>query len=120
MDIFNYLLWLNFDLAFCDILFCNVLSLFIYLFTSLYLYVFMTVNIKVKFLWSLHEGISGGVEIQLHPFLTPPLDGGKPLPSCSGHFTPGEEPRYPLIRKFSGPQSWSERFGEKSLVPARI
>jgi len=36
----------------------------------------------------------GGVEVQLHTFLTSALDGGEC--SCPSHFNPGKEPTIPI------------------------
>jgi len=48
----------------------------------------------------------GGVDIQLHTFLTLALDGGEWSASHPSHFTPWI--KTPLYRRLGGPQSWSE------------
>jgi hypothetical protein len=55
----------------------------------------------------------GGVEVQLHSFLTSALDGGEWSASRPYRFTPEKEYRYPLNRRLGGPQSRSGRFGEE-------
>lgn len=79
----------------------------------------MSDSIKVKSLITACRHI-GGVEIELHPFLSPPLDGGKRPPSCPSHFTPGEEPWYLWNRKLGRSLSWCGSFGEKFLASARF
>jgi hypothetical protein len=56
----------------------------------------------------------GGVEEQLHAFLTSGLDTGEWSASSPGRFTlRGKNPRHPLNRRIGGPQSRSGRRGEK-------
>jgi hypothetical protein len=46
------------------------------------------------------------------------VDGGEWSTSLHGRFNPGNEPRYRLNKRLSGPQSLSGRFGQqKSFVP---
>jgi hypothetical protein len=52
----------------------------------------------------------GGVEIELHAFLTAALNGGTSRPSL---FAMGKRPRYPLDRRLGGPQSRSGHGGEE-------
>jgi hypothetical protein len=56
-----------------------------------------------------YEG-SGGTA---PPFLTSALDGGERSASGPRRFTPGGKPPYPLDKGLGGPQSRSERYGEK-------
>jgi hypothetical protein len=59
----------------------------------------------------------GGVDVQIHIFLTSALAGGEWLASCPGRFTPG----YPLDRKLGEPQSRSgRREEEKILYPSVV
>jgi hypothetical protein len=52
----------------------------------------------------------GGVDVEIHDFLTSALVGGERSAWRPDRFTP----RYPLDRKLGGPQNWSERRGENS------
>jgi hypothetical protein len=59
----------------------------------------------------------GGVEVELHAFLTSALDVGKWVASRPGRFTPGETaPLYPLDKRLGGPQSRSGRGSEEKEV----
>jgi hypothetical protein len=61
----------------------------------------------------------GGVDVQIHIFLTSALIGGKWSASRIGRFTPrGNSPRYPLDRRLGGPQSRSGRRGEEKILDA--
>ena len=64
----------------------------------------------------------GGVDVQLHTFLTLALDGGESLTSRSSWCTPGKENRCPLHRSVSGPWRWCGIFlkKKKSLAPIGI
>lgn len=53
-------------------------------------------------------------------FLTSALDGGEWSTSDSDRFISGEESRYTWKRRLRGPQSHSERVGEKSLASTEI
>jgi hypothetical protein len=53
-----------------------------------------------------------GVNVQIHIFLTSPLDSDELSASLSGRFTPEEETRYPLYRRLGGTQSRSGRRGK--------
>jgi hypothetical protein len=56
----------------------------------------------------------GGVEVQLHAFLTSALDGGEWLASRPGRYIPVvTDPVYPLGRRLGGPQRRSGRSGEE-------
>ena len=60
----------------------------------------------------------GGVEVQLHSFLTSALDGGESLTSRSSRCALANEPRYPLNRRFGGPRSRCRLFAkEKNILP---
>jgi len=64
---------------------------------------------------------TGGVEIQLHLFLTLVLDGGKCSTSCPSPVTCGKEPQYPWIGGWVGPRDSLEVLKrKKSLVHAGI
>jgi hypothetical protein len=54
-----------------------------------------------------------GVEICLHAFLTPALDGGEWSASRPFRFSPGKESSVPIGRRPCGPQSRSGRGGEE-------
>ena len=49
-------------------------------------------------------------EAQLHSFLASALVVGELSTSGPGHFTNGQETRYPLSTKLGGPQGWYGRF----------
>jgi hypothetical protein len=52
------------------------------------------------------------------PLLISALDGGERSASRPGSFTPEERaPRRPLDKRLGGPQSRSERYGEKKILP---
>jgi hypothetical protein len=58
--------------------------------------------------------VYGGVEIQIHTFLTSTLHEGKGSSSSPGRFIPGKRMLwYPLDRRLGGPQSRSGRGGEE-------
>jgi hypothetical protein len=62
----------------------------------------------------------GGVDVEIHIFLTSAPDGGEWSASRSNRFTAGESPPppYQLDRRLGGPQSRSGRLGEqKTLDP---
>jgi hypothetical protein len=60
----------------------------------------------------------GGVDAQIHVFLTSPLAGCESSASRPGRFTPRGDPRYPLERTLSGQQNRSGlREEEKILDP---
>jgi hypothetical protein len=63
----------------------------------------------------------GGVEVQLHAFLTSKLDGGEYSASHPGsRFTARERAlAHPLNRRLGGLQSWSACGGKKIPAPAR-
>jgi len=46
----------------------------------------------------------GGVEVQLHSFLTSALDGGEWSTSRPSRFIPGKEPPFPSIEGWVGPR----------------
>ena len=48
----------------------------------------------------------------IHVYAMKALDGGEWRTSCTGHYTPGKEPRFPLNMNLGGPHSQSGRFGE--------
>jgi hypothetical protein len=60
----------------------------------------------------------GGMDLQIHIFLTSALAGGE----WSVSFTPrslyprGKSPRYPLDRRLDGPQYWSGRRREEKIL----
>jgi hypothetical protein len=61
----------------------------------------------------------GGVEVQLHAFLTSAIDGGGQRHALAA-LPPGKRPRYPLEKRLGGPQSLPGRYGEqKNLVNCR-
>jgi hypothetical protein len=64
--------------------------------------------------------VYGGINIQIHIFLTLVLAAGEWLASRPGHFTHRERaPGAHWIGRLGGPQSWSGRHGEeKILYPA--
>jgi hypothetical protein len=55
----------------------------------------------------------GGVDVQIHIFLTSALAGGEWTVSRSGRV---KSPRYPLDWRMGGPQSWSGRRGEEKCI----
>jgi hypothetical protein len=58
----------------------------------------------------------GGVDVQIHVYLTLALVGGKWSASRPDRFTPGERaPVYALDRRLGGPQSQSGRRGEEKI-----
>jgi hypothetical protein len=60
----------------------------------------------------------GGIEVQLHSFLTSALDGGEWSTSRLGRFTPGKECQYPSSRRLGGSQGRSGQFTEeKNQLP---
>jgi hypothetical protein len=62
----------------------------------------------------------GGVEVQLHVFLTTALDVGEWSALRPGHLYPhGKRSRYPLDRRLLGPQSRSGHGDEKILLPSQ-
>jgi hypothetical protein len=58
----------------------------------------------------------GGVEVQLHLFLTSALDGGEWLASPSGRFTPEERTRQPMARRLGGPRAGLNVMKRKTLL----
>ena len=59
----------------------------------------------------------GGVDVQVHSFLTSVLDG-RGWFSRFGRFTRGKKSRYPLNMRLGGPKTQSEHFAEKNnLLP---
>jgi hypothetical protein len=60
--------------------------------------------------------VTGGIA----SFLTSALDGGEWSTSFLGHFTPGEEPPYPMNRRLDGPQIWCGRFGGEKNILFRV
>jgi len=59
--------------------------------------------------------IHGGMDVNIHPFLTPTLDGSEWSVSCYSH--PIEKPLVSLLMRMGGPNSQSGHFGkEKTLV----
>jgi hypothetical protein len=54
-----------------------------------------------------------GVEVQLHTFLTPALDGGEWSAHPLAAFSQEKSPQYPLDRRQGGPQSWCGCGGEE-------
>jgi len=48
----------------------------------------------------------GGVDVQLHLFLTLALEGCEWSTSCHTHFTSGKEARYPLSRRLGRTKGW--------------
>jgi hypothetical protein len=60
----------------------------------------------------------GGVDVQIHIFLTSVLVEVTGQLHAPADFAPGKDPRYPLDRRLSGPESPSGRHGEvKILAP---
>jgi hypothetical protein len=57
----------------------------------------------------------GGVDVQIHIFLTSALVGGEWSASLRCRFTPGKEPPYQFYRRLGGPQSRSGRYGEVKI-----
>ena len=57
----------------------------------------------------------GGVEVQLHSFLTYVLDGGEGLTLSRGRYS-GKEPRYPLNWWPGRAQSWAGRVDEECNI----
>ena len=57
---------------------------------------------------------TGGMELQLHPFLTPALGGSEWSTSRPERFNP----RYKFNRKLGGPQSRYAHFGEDKYIAA--
>ena len=57
----------------------------------------------------------GGVEVQLHSYLTFVVVGGKLSDSLPGRFTTVTGPRYTLTKGLGGPQRHSECFGEEKI-----
>jgi hypothetical protein len=63
----------------------------------------------------------GGVDVQIHIFLTAALVGGEWSASCPSHFTPrGKSPLYPLDRRFGGPKSQSGQHGEEKILDPTV
>jgi hypothetical protein len=58
----------------------------------------------------------GGVDVQIHIFLTSALVEGEWSASRPGRFTPEKSPRYPLYRRLGGPQSRSGQHGEVKIL----
>jgi hypothetical protein len=56
-----------------------------------------------------------GVDVYLHTFLTSGQDGDDWPASCSGRFTLGESPLYPLDKQLDGPQSLFESRCEEKV-----
>jgi hypothetical protein len=73
-------------------------------------------NVKANFSLSTLLRHIRAVELQLHLFLTSSLDGGEWLTSQPGHFTPGEEPRYPQNRRFQGSHSQPGHSREEKIL----
>jgi hypothetical protein len=61
----------------------------------------------------------GGVDVQIHVFLTSALVGGEWSDSRPGRFTPGKSPRYPLDRRLGGPQNRSGGHGKEEFLDYR-
>jgi hypothetical protein len=58
----------------------------------------------------------GGVDVQIHVFLTSALVGGEWSATCFGRFTPWERsPGIHWVGVWVDPQSWSGRRGEKKI-----
>jgi hypothetical protein len=62
----------------------------------------------------------GGVEVQLHAFLTLALDGGERLASRPDRFNSRARAPVPLDRRLGGPQSQSGGGGEEESVPRAL
>ena len=60
--------------------------------------------------------VHGETEVQLHSFLTLPLDGGEGSTSRPGQLNHATERRYPLNNRLDGTQSPSGRFGGETNV----
>jgi hypothetical protein len=73
------------------------------------------VNLKLSLSFSTWRNI-GGVEIQLHAFLTSILDGGEWSASRSGRFTPRE--RALGTHWWASESSWTRWWREEFLAPA--
>jgi hypothetical protein len=59
----------------------------------------------------------GGVDVQIHTFLTSTLVRGEWSASCPGRFTPRERANwYPLVRRLVGLQSLSGWHGEQKIL----
>jgi hypothetical protein len=59
----------------------------------------------------------GGLDVEIHIFLTSALAGAELSASRPGRFTLGERaPWYPLDRRLSGPQSRSGRRGDEKIL----
>jgi hypothetical protein len=58
----------------------------------------------------------GGVDVQIHVFLTLALVVGEISFTPRAALLPGKEPQYPLDRRLGGPQSRSGRHGEVKIL----
>jgi hypothetical protein len=59
----------------------------------------------------------GGVDVQIHIFLTSVLAGSERSAPHTDQFTPGgKSPRYPLDRRMVGPQIRSGQSGEEKFL----
>jgi hypothetical protein len=58
----------------------------------------------------------GGVDVQIHVFLTSALDGGEQSASRSSHFTPGKEPPVPMDRRMGEPHSHSGQYAKVKIL----
>ena len=65
-------------------------------------------------------GHVGGVEVQLHSFITSALDKDEQSTLRLSGFIHENEHRYPLNRRLGGSQSRPVNFGKKSLSPTGI
>jgi hypothetical protein len=58
----------------------------------------------------------GGVDVQIHVFITSALVGGEWSASRPGRLTPCKDPRYPLDRRLDGPQIRSGWYEEVKIL----
>jgi hypothetical protein len=61
----------------------------------------------------------GDVELQLRYFLAlalPEVNGQLLIPTNRFTFSPGKDPRFPLVRRFSGPLSRSEQSKTAAII----
>ena len=69
---------------------------------------------RYSFFFPCHKRYIGGVEVQLHRFLSSALKGDEWL-SLPGRFTPRKETRYPLNTGLCGTQSQAARFAPTGI-----